>query len=225
MSSLFVRNLYTKCKMHGTGEAQVILDDGELYSLCFLAFRDLGWKLSMPSSFSVPFADEAYYEIPLNQFNGDWGKTITPEDLLELLDAGKQRHDDFVLYIENLCALHRRRVKYGRILATQSIPTMDQVGPRTLLEYGLCEPTLLAHWVIWRKWIYDIDNRAAQETGYVFEPTSAFIQPIRGKLLGTNSCCGKNSSSIFRRYSFNSLLPPPDLNCESINFAHSGDSM
>lgn len=28
----------------------------------------------------------------------------------------------------------------------------------------------LASWLVWRKWIYDIDNRSAQETGYLFEP-------------------------------------------------------
>ena len=27
--------------------------------------------------------------------------------------------------------------------------------------------------MIWRKWIYDIDNRSAQETGYLFEPVLA----------------------------------------------------
>jgi hypothetical protein len=26
---------------------------------------------------------------------------------------------------------------------------------------------------LWRKWLYDVDNRAAQETGYVFEPIVA----------------------------------------------------
>ena len=29
---------------------------------------------------------------------------------------------------------------------------------------------LLASWLVWRKWIFDVDNRAAQETGYLFEP-------------------------------------------------------
>jgi hypothetical protein len=76
-------------------------------------------------------------------------------------------------YIDNLCALHRRRVKYRRILSTQPMPTMDQIGPRVLLEFGSCDSNLLANWMTWRKWIYDVDNRAAQETGYVFEPIIA----------------------------------------------------
>ncbi|MBE0341833.1 hypothetical protein E4V51_12375 [Paenibacillus sp. 28ISP30-2] len=38
------------------------------------------------------------------------------------------------------------------------------------MEYGNCNDALLFNWLHWRKWIYDIDNRSAQETGYVFEP-------------------------------------------------------
>lgn len=53
------------------------------------------------------------------------------------------------------------------------MPHMDQIGPRSLLEYGQCETALLANWMVWRKWIYDIDNRSAQETGYLFEPLLA----------------------------------------------------
>ena len=62
----------------------------------------------------------------------------------------------------------------GRLLlSSQPIPNMDQIGPRSLLEYGECDTTLLANWMVWRKWIYDIDNRSAQETGYLFEPLLA----------------------------------------------------
>ena len=32
---------------------------------------------------------------------------------------------------------------------------------------------MLATWLEWRKWIFDIDNRSGQETGYVFEPILA----------------------------------------------------
>jgi len=39
-----------------------------------------------------------------------------------------------------------------------------------MLQYGQADPAALAVLLTWRKWIYDIDNRAAQETGYVFEP-------------------------------------------------------
>ncbi|MDD2802313.1 MAG: hypothetical protein PHE96_12730 [Methylococcales bacterium] len=105
---------------------------------------------------------------------------------METLDAAKNKGEDFVLYIDNLSALHRRRIKYRRILSMQPMPTMDQIGPRVLLEFGTCDSSLLANWMMWRKWIYDIDNRAAQETGYVFEP-------IIASCLGGESVSARNS--------------------------------
>ena len=63
---------------------------------------------------------------------------------------------------------------------------MDQVGPRGLLEYGICDNDLLNSWLIWRKWIFDIDNRSGQETGYLFEPILASC--LGGEAVGsTNS--------------------------------------
>ena len=90
------------------------------------------------------------------------------------------------LYMKNLCALYRRRVKYYYILKNQSFPNAEQIVPRSLLEYGNCENQLLADWLEWRKWIFDIDNRSAQETGYVFEP-------ILASCLGGEPVSGKNS--------------------------------
>jgi hypothetical protein len=42
-----------------------------------------------------------------------------------------------------------------------------------LLQYGQLSAGALAALLFWRKWVYDIDNRAGQETGYVFEPIVA----------------------------------------------------
>ena len=77
------------------------------------------------------------------------------------------------LYLKNLCDLYRRRFKYDYIIKTQPFPNADQIVPRSLLEYGKCDKTLLTSWLEWRKWIFDIDNRSGQETGYVFEPILA----------------------------------------------------
>ena len=59
------------------------------------------------------------------------------------------------------------------ILQAQPLPTSLQVAPRSLLEFGILATPALASWLTWRKWFYDIDNRAAQETGYLFEPILA----------------------------------------------------
>ena len=76
-------------------------------------------------------------------------------------------------YFFCLATFLKSRMKYIRILEHQPIPTMDQVGPRSLLQYGQMSPNALAAFIFWRKWIYDIDNRSGQETGYLFEPIIA----------------------------------------------------
>ncbi len=73
-------------------------------------------------------------------------------------------------YFHCLAALQKRRLKYTRILQYQPIPTIMQVGPRGLLQYGGLSDTALSTLLFWRKWFFDIDNRAGQETGYIFEP-------------------------------------------------------
>ena len=76
-------------------------------------------------------------------------------------------------YFACLAALLKARLKFERILQRQPFPAMDQVGPRGLLQYGTLSPAAIATLIFWRKWTYDIDNRAAQETGYLFEPIVA----------------------------------------------------
>lgn len=76
-------------------------------------------------------------------------------------------------YFVCLATLYKARMKYERILQTQPIPTLDQVGPRSLLQFGRLSTRGLAGFIFWRKWMFDVDNRAGQETGYLFEPIIA----------------------------------------------------
>ena len=76
-------------------------------------------------------------------------------------------------YFSCLAALHKARLKFERILQRQPFSTMDQIGHRGLLQFGSMSPTALVAFLAWRKWLYDTDNRAAQETGYLFEPILA----------------------------------------------------
>ena len=172
-NTAFIRNLYSKCKMHGSGDAQVVISDGELLSLISIAINDLGWSFDELGIDPSDIPNNSYYQIPLNWFDSQENLDTSSDIIVNALSACFGKDNDFGLYIENLSALHRRRVKYKRILSTQPMPNMDQIGPRVLLEYGGCDTTLLANWMVWRKWIYDIDNRSAQETGYLFEPLLA----------------------------------------------------
>lgn len=172
-NNAFIKNLYAKCKMHGSGDAQVVLSNGELYSLIAVAINDLDWSFEDLALEALTLPNDHYYQIPLSWFDDQEKNGISSEDIISALASCFNKSNDFGLYIENLSALHRRRVKYKRILSTQPLPNMDQIGPRALLEYGGCDTTLLANWMVWRKWIYDVDNRSAQETGYLFEPLLA----------------------------------------------------
>lgn len=183
---MFIQNLYTKCRMHGSGDAQVVLSDDELYALICISIDDLGWSFDYLDINNITIDLDSYYETPLSWFDDLIVDGLTSNDVKDAISICFNTHNDFALYIENICALHRRRTKYRRILSNQPLPTMDQIGPRVLLEYGECDSQLLAHWMIWRKWIYDIDNRSAQETGYLFEPLLA-------SCLGGESIGARNS--------------------------------
>lgn len=185
-NSVFIKNLYTKCRIHGTGEAQVAISDAEIYSLIVLAIHDLNWSLDEFGIKQISLPALNYYEISLDWFDSLGNTGVTPEKILSMLTACFNKAQDFALFIENLSSLHRRRIKFKRILSNQPFPSMEQIGPRILLEYGICDIELLANWMTWRKWIYDIDNRSAQETGYLFEP-------ILASSLGGETVGAKNS--------------------------------
>lgn len=172
-SSAFIRSLYAKCKMHGAGEAQIVLSDGELHAIISIAFDNLGWDHDEIGIARANLPSSDYYKIPMDWFIEKAATSVSTDGIISALMAGFAKDNDFGLFIENLSSLHRRRVKYGRILSSQPLPNMDQIGPRALLEYGGCNEILLANWMVWRKWVYDIDNRSAQETGYLFEPLIA----------------------------------------------------
>ena len=87
-----------------------------------------------------------------------------------LLQVGPVDTDTYFL---SLAALHRARLKFANIVRLQATPSLEQVGPRGLLQHGELSAEALGSLLVLRKWMYDIDNRAAQETGYLFEPVMA----------------------------------------------------
>jgi hypothetical protein len=56
-------------------------------------------------------------------------------------------------YFFCLGSLHKARLKYERILQAQPIPTVDQVGPRGLLQYGALSPRSLVAFLILAKMV------------------------------------------------------------------------
>lgn len=172
MAKTSTKSLFSKSLLLGTGADKILLNDSEVLSLLHISLSDLNWDFN---DFKLPpltiDSPGEYYEIPLEWFQSQAAPSIS--DLIEFFELIITQDADFGLYFHNLCSLHKRRIKYQRILSTQPRPTMEQIGPRSLLEYGLNNKKLLANWMIWRKWIFDIDNRSGQETGYLFEPILA----------------------------------------------------
>lgn len=107
--------------------------------------------------------------------SGDLSKLVIENtNATELFARLVSLRPDADMYFACLAALHKSRLKYEKILQTQPIPSLEQVGPRGLLQHGQLSPKALSGLLFWRKWLFDIDNRAGQETGYLFEPIIAY---------------------------------------------------
>ena len=161
----------TKARVLGTGrDISINLSDSELLKLLSVIASDNrhdDLQNNLPKL--PPQAKGDYYGIPISWFVSR--ERVDDFGLLYLRFANEI--PDFETYFECLCELHKRRRKYAIILSAQPLPTSVQVSPRSLLEYGGLPSDVLASWLTWRKWFFDIDNRAGQETGYLFEPILA----------------------------------------------------
>jgi hypothetical protein len=143
----------------------VPLSDAACAYLCAVIVRDLGLGGRFPE---IPDGLPSFYDTyPVSSLG-------LPEVALEpLLARLFSINGDLDTYFSCLAQLHKSRLKYEQILQRQAFPTFDQVGPRGLLQYGSLSGPALSGLLTWRKWLYDLDNRAAQETGYLFEPILA----------------------------------------------------
>lgn len=163
------RQLVNHARTLGSGLLSVYLSDNELIRLCCLIARDLRQEeLIADLGLQLPRSD--YFSLPIPWFSELLNQPILfPEIYLRL----QQSIEDFATYFKCLCELHKRRLKFQQILRYQPLSLLEQIKPRVLLEYGWFPGEELSSWLIWRKWLYDLDNRSAQETGYLFEPILA----------------------------------------------------
>ena len=164
------RRLLTIARTLGSNGLKVYLEDPELVRLCVVIATDLGYDSLVEDFIEAKELNQGYYRTPMSWFTGALANSITLEDVFHRLDNAIS---DFRDYFRCLCALHKHRRKFRLILEHQAFPQMEQIIPRCLLEHGMMPPDTLASWLVWRKWLYDIDNRSAQETGYLFEPILA----------------------------------------------------
>ena len=157
--------LWEKARSLGSGDQGVALTDG----MCSYIIARIAADLGIIANFrELP-------QKPIDFFTTEPLRTLTIEgkDCKSLFSQLVSIREDADMYFACLATLHKARLKYERILSTQPMPTLEQVGPRGLLQYGKLSPPSLAGFLFWRKWFFDIDNRAGQETGYLFEPIIA----------------------------------------------------
>lgn len=159
-------SIWVKARSLGAGGQAVSLSD----EMCAYLVGRIVLDLGLEKSFS-----EVPHELP-----GFFSKQPLPSLVLPHVDCRAlyerlvTKNADTDVYFACLAALHKARLKYERILSTQPIATMEQIGPRGLLQYGQLGGRAMIAWLFWRKWFFDIDNRAGQETGYLFEPIIAY---------------------------------------------------
>src|SRR5580765_4880828 len=178
-----------------TATMKAVMDPSELAKVITLVATDIGKVDEMAEAFPniwegiAPPSD--YYSLTLDWFTNQIGG-VSAFDVVDMLDHGETLDEDFLAYLKCLMELHKRRRKYGLILQRQPLPTMVQVSPRALMEYGPdFQPEALASWLTWRKFFYDLDNRSAQETGYLFEPILAAA--IGGEPKSARECVVRRS--------------------------------
>jgi hypothetical protein len=155
----------TKVRASGGSDIDSALDDATCCYLLAVLARDLGISNEFPDLPQQP--DELFSPKPPASMRLDGCEFLTK------YERAIDRLPDADGYFMCLAKLHKARLKYSRILEAQPLPTVDQVGPRGLLQYGGLSTPSLAALLFWRKWMFDIDNRAGQETGYLFEPIIA----------------------------------------------------
>lgn len=157
--------LIEQARTPGSGGQAVGLSDSTCALLVGTIAHDFGLSSSFPEiSQDLP---AVFGEATLDSCE------LPGVDFYQVLERLIGLQSDADMYFACLANLYKRRLKYDLILRTQPLPTLDQVGPRGLLQYGSISPLALTGLMFWRKWLYDIDNRAGQETGYLFEPIMA----------------------------------------------------
>jgi hypothetical protein len=126
------RILITKARSPGGSELGVFLDDTTCAYLTVLIISDLGVEEHFPEITVAPlpfFGSQKLDELRIDGIN-----------FLSLLERLFDIYSDADTYFYCLATLHKARLKYERILQSQAIPTIDQVGPRGLLQYGVLSP-------------------------------------------------------------------------------------
>lgn len=155
------------------GSPSIKLSSGELANLLKLTANDL--DLEIPKELSCNKCDEklssGFFDLQIDDWHcSSLESTFSLDELLKrTLGEFSEKDPDIFTYFVLLVQLHSYRRKFEKICAVQAIPELETVIPRGLLEIGKFDEKSIVSWLTWRKFLYDIDNRSAQNAGYLFE--------------------------------------------------------
>lgn len=156
------------------GDPSVSLSDGEMVNLLKIVADDL--DLDIPGQLTCEDCDESlqtgFFNVAIDDLRcSELESTLSLDEVLKrTLGEYTEDDPDVFTYYSLLVQLHSYRRKFERVCNAQELPALETVVPRGLLEIGKFDEESLVSWLTWRKFLYDIDNRSAQTTGYLFEP-------------------------------------------------------
>ena len=145
-------SMVEKARATGSGGQGVALSEHACSYLVGTIVSDLNLEKKFPE-----------FQFALAPFFGDGpiqALQVPGVPFLPLLERLVRIVPDADTYFVSLAKLHKARLKYEKILKSQPLPTLEQVGPRALLEFGKLRPEALGTYIFWRKWLFDIDNRS-----------------------------------------------------------------
>lgn len=160
----------TRARVLGRGSGRsVFLEDHCLARIIAIIERDVARRPVLNMMPDLARGTKPFFGMDVQEFE----EPIEVPDFNGLYIEACEKISEFETMFECLCELHKRRAKIQIIKSTQPMPDISQIGARALLEYGSMPSAALASIMVWRKFLYDLDNRIAQETGYLFEPLVA----------------------------------------------------
>jgi hypothetical protein len=138
--------IWEKARAYGSGEQAVGLTD----EMCAYLVSRIAVDLGLKKDFSeIPSNLPPFFEAE------DLDSLVVKDvDARMLFERLVRKNSDADMYFACLATLHKARLKYETILETQPIPTLEQVGPRGLLQYGKLGPAALAGLLILAEMVF-----------------------------------------------------------------------
>lgn len=187
--------LIAKARVLGNGKDGIRLNDVTMAAAVGFLERDLarpGVLASLPD-WARPTGDFHAADPLFASLKPD-----APFDLEAIFIEAADIIEDSDRAIQSLCEIVKRKQKVVTSLAAQPLPQINGIAFRTLLDDGVLSPTASSSYARWRKFLYDIDNRIAQQTAYAY--TAVIRNCLRGRTVaGRHSPIRRTDDNYARR--------------------------